>query len=525
MSRRKTGVQAILQGVDKQNVDTLFSNLACTDADPQDAPPELDIGLWDHQKVALGWLTKREGSKREEDNSINGSILGLGAGHGKTALAICLLFARPPRNTAVKTTLVVCKPNGLDHWIREFNKWIRCKCMPKVCVYHGTNKPGYGEMKACDIVLTTYNTLARDTAKSDFTRDGATWFRVIIDEAQEIENENSKTAEVVHKLKAPNRLCLTSSLPKTGDGIRSVLKFCGVDTHGGLKAALSEAMLRHTKFAVGTSPPIPENRFLELLPVERAEYLALEERMKELLKGKKPTKMMRHWFKTLRKLCCKQLLDSEGEDATSQNSSEAEQIYIRQIGNYTPENGIEGASSVEQQSVGPSIKMRAVLDILKENPQEKTLVFSEFPSLLKLTEAFIKEKQPGWGCTSYDGSMNQKNRSDCLKKFKTSANCNVMFLTFKTGGVGLDLVEATRIIFLEPVLDLQVLEQAIARVYRIGQINPVKVCRLVLKDTVEERAVNMMDRNVALQVMGGRVACDKVDQDCAALPIVLGISN
>jgi SNF2 family DNA or RNA helicase len=128
---------------------------------------------------------------------------------------------------------------------------------------------------------------------------------------------------------------------------------------------------------------------------------------------------------------------------------------------------------------------------------EKVLIFSQWTSLLDLAEVPIEGK--GWGYRRYDGSMNAKMRGDAVDDFKDARkNVRIMLVSLKAGNAGLNLNVANRVIILDPFWNPYVEEQAIDRAHRIGQVRPVKVHRVLIPSTVEDRIIELQDKKRAI---------------------------
>lgn len=149
-----------------------------------------------------------------------------------------------------------------------------------------------------------------------------------------------------------------------------------------------------------------------------------------------------------------------------------------------------------------SAKIDKMMDILDEvvekaDDGEKVLIFSQWTSLLDLAEVPIEGK--GWGYRRYDGSMNAKMRGDAVDDFKdTRKNVRIMLVSLKAGNAGLNLNIASRVIILDPFWNPYVEEQAIDRAHRIGQKRPVKVHRVLIEATVEDRIIELQEKKRAL---------------------------
>jgi SNF2 family DNA or RNA helicase len=104
---------------------------------------------------------------------------------------------------------------------------------------------------------------------------------------------------------------------------------------------------------------------------------------------------------------------------------------------------------------------------------EKTIIFSQFTSLLDLLEVPISRKN--WGYKRYDGSMSSTQRNDAVLAFTDKPDCKIMLVSLKAGNSGLNLVAASQVIIFDPFWNPYIEEQAIDRAHRIGQMRPVQV--------------------------------------------------
>lgn len=144
----------------------------------------------------------------------------------------------------------------------------------------------------------------------------------------------------------------------------------------------------------------------------------------------------------------------------------------------------------------PSAKIEKAIEILQTNEErgqgEKTIIFSQFTSLLDLLEVPIKRR--GWKCTRYDGSMRTSDRYDSVKTFTHDPDCRVMLVSLKAGNAGLNLVAASHIIIFDPFWNPYIEDQAVDRAHRIGQEKEVFVHRLLIENTVEDRIIQLQDK-------------------------------
>ena len=144
-----------------------------------------------------------------------------------------------------------------------------------------------------------------------------------------------------------------------------------------------------------------------------------------------------------------------------------------------------------------SAKIRHLVKILKrETPNHKTIVFSQFTSMLDLIEPHLLSSRLKY--TRYDGSMRNDAREASLERLRNQRSCRVLLCSLKCGSLGLNLTAASRVVILEPFWNPFVEEQAIDRVHRLNQTKDVVVYKLTIQKTVEERILELQEKKRAL---------------------------
>jgi DNA repair protein RAD5 len=136
-----------------------------------------------------------------------------------------------------------------------------------------------------------------------------------------------------------------------------------------------------------------------------------------------------------------------------------------------------------------SAKIDRLIEILQTS-QETTVVFTQWTSMLDLVEIALSQAQITF--SRLDGSMSRNRREASLVQLR-SGQVQVMLLSLRAGGVGLNLTAASRVILLDPWWNPAVEQQAIERVHRIGQTRPVVATRLICRNTVEEGILKLQD--------------------------------
>lgn len=145
-----------------------------------------------------------------------------------------------------------------------------------------------------------------------------------------------------------------------------------------------------------------------------------------------------------------------------------------------------------------SRKTIEILRIIDSIPKdEKILVFSQFTSYLSIAQRaydkHVKNKEGAEDMKSLllDGKKTPHERSNILTTFKENKSVKVLFLSYGVGSVGLNLTEANHCICIEPWWNLVALEQAKARIHRIGQNKTVFVYNLIIKDSIESAMIGL----------------------------------
>lgn len=171
--------------------------------------------------------------------------------------------------------------------------------------------------------------------------------------------------------------------------------------------------------------------------------------------------------------------------------------------NSTMENSFSNSLSIEQENItikgsyGTKIEaiIRKLLSIKKLDPKAKSLVFSEWVVVLEIISEALKEN--GIAYVKMEGGKHfQRN----IEQFKVDEQTHVLLLPNKLGANGLNLVEASYVLLVEPSLRVGVEEQAINRIHRLGQTKSTKVFRFVIKNTIEEKIHILGKRRYASEV-------------------------
>lgn len=172
----------------------------------------------------------------------------------------------------------------------------------------------------------------------------------------------------------------------------------------------------------------------------------------------------------------------------------AKQKQVLALGNYKP----------DFSKLKPSTKINQCLDIIAKvvhsSDNEKILIFSQFTTFFEILEHFINKEFIKSGkyhdveYLKYIGSMNANQRSEVINEFYNNKKKRILLISMKAGNSGLTLTCANHVIIVDPFWNPFVEEQAQDRCYRISQTREVKVYKLFIKKSVEDRIFELQKR-------------------------------
>jgi SNF2 family DNA or RNA helicase len=140
----------------------------------------------------------------------------------------------------------------------------------------------------------------------------------------------------------------------------------------------------------------------------------------------------------------------------------------------------------------PSAKIEALMAQVAEVVSEghKALVFSQFTTLLAIVRTQLD--RAGINYEYLDGKTRQ--RQERVDAFQNDPECRLFLISLKAGGLGLNLTAAEYVFLLDPWWNPAVEAQAVDRAHRIGQSKRVFAYRLIARNTVEEKVLELQAR-------------------------------
>jgi hypothetical protein len=421
-------------------------------------------------------------------------------GLGKTiqAIGVSELLAR---EAGVSKVLVICPASVKSQWRNEIRRFCDRDCQ---LISGSVASRGGQYANDCFFTVCNYEQVLRDILSIERVK----WDLIILDEGQRIKNWEAKTSRVIKGLRSTFALVLSGTpLENRLDELYSVVQFIDdrrlgpafrfynrhrvVDEKGkvlgyknlaGLRESLRPVLLRRTRQSVRQQLPARTNEIIRIAPTEEqldlhGSHMQLVSRIvqKRFLTEMDLLRLQKHL------LMCRMAADS---------------TFL-----------------VDKQAPGYSSKLEELDNLFERlfsEENRKVLLFSEWTTMLDLIEPLLKKR--GLRFVRLDGSVPQKLRQGLVHDFQTNANCRV-FLTTNAGSTGLNLQAANTVINVDLPWNPAVLEQRIARAYRMGQEQPVQVFVLITEETIEEKLLSTLSakHDLALAALDADSDVDQVD--------------
>ncbi|KAF2443220.1 DNA repair and recombination protein RAD26 [Karstenula rhodostoma CBS 690.94] len=475
--------------------------------------PVLSKHLRDHQREGVQFLYECVmGMRCEGEGAIMADEMGL----GKTLQTIALLWTLMKQNPiyesapVVTKALIVCPAGLVDNWRREFRKWLGNERIG-VFVADPKNKriTNFTKGKAYNIMIIGYEMLR--TVQEEMKKGKIDI--VIADEGHRLKTANNKAMQAIQSLNTERRVIL-SGTPLQNDlgefftaidfvnpgllGQRSAFKRTfetpivrsrqpdaseselekGEARWKELVSLTSRFMIRRTaEVLTKYLPPKTEHIvFCRPTAAQAAAYRAiLTSPIFAVALGN--TDMALQLINVLKKICNSPALLKSKKDADDTPSE-----MLQSILPLIPANVLNSNASSSKLRVLDSLVHR-----IYTTTEEKIVIVSNYTQTLDMIERLLVSLS--YTYCRLDGSTPAKNRQGLVEKFNRSSQKDhfAFLLSAKSGGVGLNLIGASRIVLFDidwnPATDLQ----AMARIHRDGQKLPCKIYRFMIQGGLDEK--------------------------------------
>ncbi|QDV40334.1 RNA polymerase-associated protein RapA [Stieleria neptunia] len=409
----------------------------------------------------------------------------------------------------IKRVLIVSPASLKTQWRNEIRRFSDRSTQ----IVLGTGAERYEQYRSdAFFTICNYEQVLRDLTAIE----EVPWDLIILDEGQRIKNWESKTSNVIRQLESPFRLVLSGTpLENRLGDLFTVTRFVDEDRLGPayeffhkhhvvdergktlgyhrldqLRESLKPILLRRTRSEVAKQLPERIDEVIRIEPTaEQKEindsHLAI---VAQIVHKKFMTEM--------------DLLRMQKSLLMARMSCDSTYLIDQEETEYS--------SKLE--------RLTELLDGLIEDPTRKIVLFSEWRRMLDR----IERRLDTMGCdyVRLDGQVPQKKRGELVSRFQSDPQCRVICMT-NAGSTGLNLQAANTVINVDLPWNPAVLEQRIARAYRMGQKNPVHIYKLVtVGDTIEERLLETLASKQELAD-----ASIDMDSDVSEVAMVSGMED
>lgn len=445
----------------------------------QELPEGFDGELRLYQKHGFDWLYFLREYKF-------GGILADDMGLGKTIQVLAFLQSLCERGSRQAASLLVVPKSLIANWQREANRFTPglsfLEYVGNLRSKETTAFDGY------DVILTTYGTMLKDI---EILRQYKFHY-AILDESQAIKNPLAKSAKAARLLNAEHRLVMTGT-PVENNTFELWSQF----------AFLNPGLLGNMEyFKREFASPIESNQDEQsAATLRKLVYPFILRRTKEQVAPELPPRTER-------------VIYTDMDAAQKKLYSRTRDRYRAELMGLIEKQGIQDArfriiegllrlrqiaihpALVERDYRGGSPKFEVLLQTLEtlQAERHKALIFSQFVETLKLVRRELDSQTIPYAYL--DGKT--ANRQAQVDLFQEDPAVPFFLISLKAGGVGLNLTAADYVIHLDPWWNPAVEMQASDRAHRIGQEKPVFVYKIIARDTVEEKILQLQEKKRAL---------------------------
>ncbi|KAL2864179.1 putative DNA excision repair protein (Rad26L) [Aspergillus lucknowensis] len=441
-------------------------------------------------------------------------------------------------------TLIVCPGTLISNWMSELSRW----GWWEVDAYHGGNKDlalHAAKSGRVEVLITTYSTYLNNKDSVNMVD----WDCVIADECHAIKERNSETTKAMNEINALCRIGLTgTAIQNKYEELWALLNWTNPGRLGPVttwKRTISEPL----KMGQSHDATVHELRKARITAKKLVENLLPQfflRRMKTLIADQLPKKVDRVVFCPLTETqaeayenllnsdiityiksssefcdcgsrkkagwCCREYLPS---GVRWQNYVFPAIQILQKLSNHLAILIPQGTDPFDKQEKDKEMLEIAVPDRWEElyrtrdsivnyaNPEfcgkwkvlkrllkwwhangDKVLVFSHSVRLLKMLHMLFH--YTSYNVSYLDGSMNYEDRTKVVNEFNSDPRQFVFLISTRSGGVGLNITSANKVVIVDPNWNPSYDLQAQDRAYRIGQTRDVEVFRLISAGTVEE---------------------------------------
>ncbi|KAI0335474.1 hypothetical protein GY45DRAFT_1316794 [Cubamyces sp. BRFM 1775] len=515
--------------------------------------PVLSRHLRPHQKEGVQFMYECVMGLRKHEGQ--GCILADEMGMGKTLQTIALVWTLLKQNPyagagpVVGKVLIVCPVSLINNWKNEFHKWLG---KDRVGVFVGDKDKStikqFLNSKIHQVLVIGYERLR--SVINDLAYCNPPIGLIICDEGHRLKSANNKTSTMFEALRTPRRVILSGTpIQNELSEFHAMADFCNpglLDDYSTFKRVYETPILKsRAPGCTAKETELGEARSAQLTAIAKSFVLRREATMlKKYLPPKHeyvvfvtPTKLQLSIFE---KILSHDKLDSLVRNSTAESlalinmltkisnspillkaTADQARLKAQKSGDTVKSNAIDEALKLlperaQVEDVSLSGKLSALATLLRalhKHTEEKCIIVSHYTSTLNIIEAYCKKKS--YTYHRLDGNTPAPKRQEYVNDFNRSSQAKrfLFLLSSKAGGVGLNLIGASRLCLIDsdwnPSHDLQ----SMARIHRDGQKRPVYIYRFLTTGSIDEKIYQRQVTKLGLSdsLMGSGSSESKLD--------------
>ena len=423
-----------------------------------------------------------------------GACLADDMGLGKTIQTIALLLhLRDANGRKAKPALLVCPTSVVSNWKHEVARFAPSL---RVLIHHGLAREKENftrKARRHDLVVTSYALLHRD----EKLLSEVEWGEVILDEAQNIKNPDTRQAKTARQLGAEHRIALTGTPVENrltelwsifqflnpgylgsqeafrANFARPIERMQDPDASHRLKSLVGPFILRRVKTDPNVIRDLPAKNEMKVFCTLTREQATL--------------------YEAVVRDSLKQIEESEG--IQRRGLVLATMLKLKQVCNHPAQFLGDGTALADRSG-----KLNRLAEMLEEvhAVKERALVFTQFAEMGALLKPYLQDALGDEVLFLYGGTP-AAARAKMIERFQADPHGpSVFILSIKAGGTGLNLTRANHVFHFDRWWNPAVENQATDRAFRIGQTKNVQVYKFLCAGTMEERIDEMIERKLAL---------------------------
>ena len=454
-------------------------------------PSTLQGELRDYQREGFQWMMRLA-------HWGAGACLADDMGLGKTVQALALILARAPQGP----TLILAPTSVCINWLEESQRFA-----PTLNVRQfgaGDRQEMLDAAGPFDLIVCSYGLLQIEAERLSQKN----WHTLVADEAQAIKNALTKRSKAAMALQADFKLITTGTPIENHLGeLWNLFNFI----NPGLLGSLQKFNERYAQAIENQQDQQIQQRLKKLLRpfiLRRLKNDVLTElpSRTEVTLHVELSQEERTLYEALRRNAMQTMMEATDQPGQKQLKILAEIMKLRRTCCHP--------RLVMEESALASSKLQAFEELVDEllDNRHKALVFSQFVGHLKLIRELLDKK--GIHYHYLDGSTPVPQRKKAVNLFQAGEG-DLFLISLKAGGTGLNLTAADYVIHMDPWWNPAVEDQASDRAHRMGQKRPVTIYRLVAKDTIEDKIVDLHKhkRDLANSLLEGGEVSGKMSVD------------